>query len=466
MATVTVSSSAGLLTALKSAQPDTTFELKTGTYALSLRNLDLKGATITAAQGADVSFTSATLNSVQHLTFDGVDFAAAGGERKLFAAANSADITVRNATLDGQSDAKGFGTGVGVWVNKMEGFTLENSHIEGFTTGSWLGATTGLTVRNNTYTDISLDGMMVGGIHDGLIQGNDIDLNVPAGTKHTDGIQFYNTNHNDPLSNVVVKANVIATHNNYSHGIFMANALGDQTGDASTYYRDITIADNVIVSAQVSGIAVGRTIGLTIDGNTILQDANFRSDTIGKTPVIRVSQASTQVSITDNFTHVAPAASVANWQKVKSGPPADWIIENNQIVARGTTIDHLPDPKPDPDPTPPTVGNGQADTFRFSSAPGSTDVADRVNFDEGDVIRLENYRGGTFFGQKGGNLLIVTIHGAVIDSLADLRELQAASPKVHVSDGGDNSLVLDIEQRSGVHSIHLPGLAHAYFDLG
>jgi hypothetical protein len=57
------------------------------------------------------------------------------------------------------------------------------------------------------------------------------------------------------------------------------------------------------------------------------------------------------------------------------------------------------------------------------------------------------------------------VNGAFIDSLADIRELDAASAKVHVRDGGSDTLVIDIDQKAGTHSIEIHDMAGAYFDL-
>ncbi len=148
-----------------------------------------------------------------------------------------------------------------------------------------------------------------------------------------------------------------------------------------------------------------------------------------------------------------------------------WTISNNHIVSTGTTVpqaEALLDPTPAP-PNPPSdlpdpVGNGHADTFRFDAV-GSPDVVKGLVFGEGDRIVLENYARGTFQGTAGGNVLDVTSDGTsvTIDSLADIRELDAASADVHTRLGGLDKLVLDIDQAGGLHSIQLVAMAHNYF---
>ena len=88
-----------------------------------------------------------------------------------------------------------------------------------------------------------------------------------------------------------------------------------------------------------------------------------------------------------------------------------------------------------------------------------------LHFAEGDVIELYNYKGGTFHAQKGGNVLVVTIKGAILDSLADLHELDTASDAVHISQGSNDTLVMDIDQPAGVHTIEMTNMAHLYYEV-
>ena len=46
-----------------------------------------------------------------------------------------------------------------------------------------------------------------------------------------------------------------------THGIYMANDVGQRTGDLDTFYKNITIENNTIKSGQVLGIAVGEAVG-------------------------------------------------------------------------------------------------------------------------------------------------------------------------------------------------------------
>jgi hypothetical protein len=357
-----------------------------------------------------------------------------------------------------------------------------NNRITSFQTGAWIGSTDGLSVRNNTISDIAVDGMLVGHIHDAVISGNSITLDVRSGTKHTDGIQFYNTGTNDPMTNVMVQNNRIETNNTMSHGIYAANGIADSRGGISTFFKNVTIDHNTIVSAQVSGIAVGQTSGLKITNNILLQDTGFRSTSEIRTPLIRVEKDSTGVNISGNVTHRLPEASGDNWQPTHKSEPG-WTISNNKIVSVGTSVKtaeslapsagaSATSAAPSPAEAPPNSGSGSgsdghSDIFRFygDTKGGTRQVS--LDFGDGDKMTLHKFAVGTFHDHAGGNYLQVSPDGAYakIDSLADLRELDQASSKVSIHTSGD-TLVLDIAQKGVAdHVIELAGLGHAYADL-
>jgi hypothetical protein len=269
------------------------------------------------------------------LTFEKVDFIDRVGT-KAFVIASSTDITLRRIHVDGVETGD-YGTGTGLWISKNHGFTLENSLVQDFKTGLWIQSTTDLTVSGNTIRDISLDGMIVGRVHDAYFIDNHVSLHVPAGTKHSDGMQFYNSEVNDPISNMVVRDNLIETNNRASHGIYLANGLADDTGRPATFFQDLIIKKNTVVSGQVSGIAVGQTDGLSVYANVILQDPDFRSTREIDIPVIRVHADSTDVGITANTTHRTPEPSGENWFPTDR-PEPEWTIESNRIVPIGTEV--------------------------------------------------------------------------------------------------------------------------------
>jgi hypothetical protein len=485
MATYNVSSDNELVSALRSADGGDQIRLSSGTYSLSARNLDYSSEVTITGSGAQ--FDRINLTNASNLTFDGVDMVASGGVGKPFVFRQTSNVTVRNATVDGVTEG-GYGDGHGLWIAHGDDFTLENSTIKDFNVGLYVLSVNGLDIRNNEVSNIARDAMILGRIHDASIADNDISLHTKNGTKHTDGIQLWNTGGNDPASNVSITGNYIATNNSASHGIYAGNGNGN--GNTSTHFQDIEIRGNTIVSAQLSGIAVGETSGLDIVGNVVLQDTDFRSGSEIRTPVIRVAGESRDVTITGNTTHETPAASGDNWQELRSGIPGEWNVSNNRIVPIGTSAANAPrasgapddDDAPSPSPTTPTVpdddvadddvagvggGNGRAETFRFDGDKvRGTDTVDGFDFGDNDTLVLIDYGRGTFAGQGGGNKLDVSSDGSFvrINSVADLEELAANSAGIDLRAGANDALVLDISQNGGAdHSIQIAGLADDFF---
>ena len=250
------------------------------------------------------------------------------------------------------------------------------------------------------------------GIQTGTISGNSISMNVKNGTKHTDGIQFFGGN----MSNVTIQNNLIETHNTQSHGIYGGNG-------GNSFYKNITIDHNTILSAQVLGIAVGETNGLKITNNIVLRDLSGSG-----TPLIRVNHDATGVTISGNVTHKTPEASGANWQPTGKSEPG-WTISNNKLVSVGTSLKTAESLAPSagaPDSvksagaasvatasvadtlsadtaTAKVAADAAADTFRFDGHKGTGGHVDGLDFDAGDRMVLRHFDANTFEALADGN---------------------------------------------------------------
>ena len=475
MAIISVLNSTALQSALRAANAGDEIRLAGGTYNLSMQGLSFSGeVTITSASASDAAeFSSINLTRASNLTFEGVDLKANAGAGKPFVIRESSNITIRDALIDGATEG-GFGDGHGLWVAYSDGFTLENTDLRDFNVAGYFLSSDDLAIRNNTFDNIAMDTLILGRVHGVQITNNIIDMNVKGGTKHTDAIQIWNTDDNDPASNVTISGNTIRTNSEASHGIYAANGLAQAGGGASTYFSNFDIKNNVVVSAQMSAIAIGHAHGVDISGNTVLQDTQFRSTSEIRTPVIAVMAASDNVSITGNTTHKTPMATGANWQEVNSGP-GGWTVANNKIVPIGTTVQNAPsipstpdDDEPAPGPTPDDGGDGTARISRFEGdqVDSTPDTISGFDFGEGDRIVFIDYARGTFKGQSGGNLLDVSSDGtyARLNSNADIRELDSSSAAVRVLEGQNDALVIRITQSGEPeHVLQIAGYADDYF---
>jgi hypothetical protein len=481
VATINVSNSTALQSALRSANAGDEIRLAGGEYNLSMQNLSFSGGvTITSASASNAAvFSNINLTRASNLTFDGVELKADAGAGKPFVIRESSNVTIRDSLVDGATEG-GYGDGHGLWIAYTDGFTLENTDVRDFNVAGYFLGSDDLAIRNNSFDNIAMDTLILGRVHGVQIANNVIDMNVKGGTKHTDAIQFWNTDDNDPSSNVTVSGNTIRTNNEASHGIYAANGLTQAGGGADTHFSNFAIRDNVVISAQMSAIAIGHANGVDITGNTVLQDTQFRSSSEIRTPIISVMADSNDVTITGNTTHKTPWATGANWQEVNSGIPGGWNVANNKIVPIGTTAqnapsvpgtpddDDEPSPGPSPTPTPDDGGDGRARTYRFDGdqVDRTPDTLSGFDFGEGDRIVLIDYARGTFKGKAGGNKLDVSGDGtyARINSDADIRELDSASTAVRVLEGQDDALVIRITQRGEPeHVLQIAGYADDYF---
>ncbi|MFO1208629.1 MAG: right-handed parallel beta-helix repeat-containing protein [Amaricoccus sp.] len=461
MANISVSTTSALKSALKSAANGDVITLNGGHYTLDVSGLS-KAVTITSNGSAVID--EMNLSKVSNLTIDGVDFNGIDGAARALRIYGSNNVTIKNGDLEGV--ASGFGAGKGLAVQTSSNVTVENMTIHGFDTGIRVSRTDGVKLLNNTLTNMSHDGIDASEVHGAVISGNSISLDIPlnAEAKHTDGIQMWNLKGMAASTDVLIEDNFITTHNKQSHGIFMGNAAANQGGGAGTFFQNVVIQDNTIVSGDGLGLSWGQTNHLDINHNIILFDTALTFER--SLPSIRVSVGATDVSVTGNITHKVPQAADSNWQTKPT--PAEWNITGNTLVALGTTLTAAQALL--------AAANGgssggksaglvafaadtdtlrQADTFSFDSH-GKTDVVRGLDFDAGDRIVLHDFAAGTFGSGRHGT-------GAIIGSLDDLKALDQASSAVSVHAGRGDTLVIDIDQPGHDHAIRLVGMAHEYF---
>jgi Ca2+-binding RTX toxin-like protein len=128
-------------------------------------------------------------------------------------------------------------------------------------------------------------------------------------------------------------------------------------------------------------------------------------------------------------------------------------------------------------------GKQGADQFRISGTDGTGDdfISD-LKFAQGDKLVFYGFTPGTFDDKDGvletgiGNDLDITSEfptnpanygeGAVIDSLADIVELVEYSNGVTARKGQGNTLILEIDDGTGVQTVYLKHLFNDYASAG
>lgn len=331
--------------AIAVAAPGTTLLLAGGEYgALELTEAGgtaERPLVLRSADPADPArFSGMRLNKVHDLVLEGLvfDYRFSPGDQshfRPFEIIRSRDVTIRAALFDGDvprgvsAADDGYGYAFALGVRMSEGVTVERSEARGFMRGLVFSESRGVIVRGNDLHGLRSDGMDFAQVQNVLIEDNLIRdfAYSPISEDHPDMIQFWTSGTTAPSTDIVIRNNVLSAGTGwFTQSIFMRNELVDQgkAGD-EMFYRNVTIAGNVIINAHVHGITVGETAGLTIANNTVIRGRAVRGAKDASRlwiPRINVAANSTDVSILRN---VVPA--IAKYE-----PRPDWVVENNFLI--------------------------------------------------------------------------------------------------------------------------------------
>ena len=311
MAIIRVSSQAQLVSAIKNVRGGDTIALASGTYeGFSANNFSFsQKVTITSANpGAPAVINSFLLRGAGNVEFKNLklDYNPSKSGDNPFWLEGARNVSLVNVDIEGHV-ASGFGKGVGLRIKNSNGVTLRDSEIAEFRNGIFASGSTNVDLINNDFRGMSNDGMLLAGMVDMLIQGNDFrNMKSPSNIKHKDMIQFMTGSGEPGSRDIVIRDNVIE-NKEVSHGIFFTNSPYN-SGNAGAFHRNILIEDNLIRSNQVHGISVNHGDGVTIRDNVVLQVAGGSN-----TPLINVSSSSRNVTIIGNEVASVPREQHSSW---------------------------------------------------------------------------------------------------------------------------------------------------------
>lgn len=347
---LTVSTTEELYKALGSIGDGGTILLSGGDYGdVEIRSSDKAiqlptGVTIKSADVTDPAvFTGAMITGTENFTFDGLVFDyrfEAGDEawENSFGFFDNTDLTVRNSVFDGDlasgvsAEEDGFGFGLGVTVRGGDGFVFENNEMFDFWKGIKIFESSDVVLSGNDIHSMRMDGINFAEVNGLLIEDNHIHdfQRTTLHWDHADMIQGWTAGTDAPSSDIVIRGNLLDIgEGDYTHSIFMGNNLVE-TGQAGEemYFRNVTIEDNLIVNGHSHGIALGASIGVVIDGNTVVHSDGSKPDGIDSAveiPRIQVAALSQDVTITGNIT--------ADILVSPEGPTgSNWTVAENLLV--------------------------------------------------------------------------------------------------------------------------------------
>lgn len=467
MAVLKVSNQAQLDSAIKNVRSGDTISLSSGTYnGFTPKDFDFnQKVTITSADASrPATINQFHLRNASNVEFKNLrlDYEPSKSGTTPFWIENSDDISFVNLDIIGHNKGQ-YGDGIGLRIKSSDDVVLRDSDITGFRNGLYASNSKNLDIIDNDLQGMSNDGMLLAGMNDVLIQGNDFrNMKSPPNQKHKDGIQFMTSKSEPGSQNVVIRDNVIE-NKEVTHGIFFTNTMFNN-GNKNAFHKNILIEDNLVRGNQVHGISMNNGDGVTIRDNVVQKIAGGSN-----TPLINVSSSSKNVTIQNNDVASVPTAQNGTWKV--SGNDTDgrnylhWYSDGGKEANKAahkkggapeaaSSLAIADAASDDAGSSARKVGGGDGETIRIGARHlDKGDVTFQmpdIDFDSGDVIVFRKFGSDVFHDQRGGNQLSVWDDGGSvrINSAIDLQELVQESPDVAAFVKGDD-LILEIDHKHG-----------------
>lgn len=318
MAIITVSSSAALLSAVKSASDGDVIQLTAGHYGkLSLSGINFaQGITVTSADPDQVAVLSGLkVTGSSGLNFDQLEFSLDPADKYFpILVGTSRDVHFSNLDVHGLRDGDPSFEAMAMMIRDSRDVSVTGSRFEELHHAVNFLDSAEVTVTGNSFRTIRSDGIRGGGTDDLVISGNYFTDFYPVGADHPDAIQLWTTNTETSARNITITGNVVERGNgDIIQGIF----LRDQSGGERPY-QNVTISDNIVLGGMYNGISVGNANGLVMTDNVVGAFADQKS-------WLRIDN-STGVELTGNAASayiLNNAAYAANFDNSTTGPVAE-----------------------------------------------------------------------------------------------------------------------------------------------
>ena len=324
MSQITVSNTAELSAALRSAQDGDTISLTAGTYSgLNFNHVNFAtGVTITSLDPQNQAvLTNFNISESSGLTFRNLEFQANGGKGSLwgFQVNNSQNIAFDHLDVHGtdanpQNDAEG----IGAWGSANVSFT--NSEFHQLARGATFGEGSNLTVTGNSFHDLRTTGLMVAQTAKADISNNSFtDFKIVTGD-HPDAIQFLTTGTTSASHDINITGNLITRGTGDAvQGIFLYDEVG------TLHYNNVNIANNLLIGTGYNGIAVLGGQNVAVINNTLLSyvgDTNVTWVMVQSSDTVTASGNTAKSFIFDKDTNLTEVGDVRNAAITDNGQAA------------------------------------------------------------------------------------------------------------------------------------------------
>ena len=289
MSTVTVSTNAGLMSALKTAHGGDTILLAPGNYGtVFVYNYHPTGTiNITSANAANPAVISAlNINQSSGLHFSHLTFATSlyNAPTSTFAATpfvayGSSNLSFDHISVHGTMDNNPQDDVNGMRLQGCSNVSITNSEFQQLYNAITDLSNTNVVISNNSFHDIRNDGIDNGGTSNVTISGNSFTNFYPVGAvgttgDHADAIQFWTANTTADAQNIAITNNtVVRGAGSYIQGVFVTDQVG-------VHFDNVTITGNMLAGTEYNGIAVGNAQNLNISNNTVESYAGMLSQIV------------------------------------------------------------------------------------------------------------------------------------------------------------------------------------------
>jgi hypothetical protein len=267
---VTVSTTAGLTAALKSAHAGETIELAAGTYSgVVIQNANFATpVTITSVNPNN----EAVLSGLKVATSSGLNFThlelttvGCTDPYYAFRISGSQNLSFSNLNVQGTIGSDPSTQLMGFYVSKCSNITITHSSFEYMSVAIDANSNTGLTISDNSFQYLNKGGIEIGGISNLNIANNNFTDFLTASGVHADAIQIFTAGTTTPDSNIVITGNLYDRGTGVpAQGIFVQDEVG------TLPFNNVTIDNNTIIGGDWNAIFLSNATGtVQIDNNTV-----------------------------------------------------------------------------------------------------------------------------------------------------------------------------------------------------
>jgi Ca2+-binding RTX toxin-like protein len=333
MSTVIVSTTAQLLSALRTSTNGDTILLAAGDYSkVNITNINISGNVKIASFDANnrALFSDLNVSKSSGLTFSEIDMKPSSADRMYtIGTFNSRDIHFDKIEVSGPEGPNGYKVSP-FMIRESSDVSVTNSEFHHVWHGISMLDSDGVTIEGNYFHDIRTDGVR-GAATSNLIIANNFFTNFhPAVGDHPDAIQLWTTATTASAHDITITGNLVHRGDGDAmQGIF----IRDQVGNLP--YQNINISDNIVIGALYNGIALGNAVDSSITNNVVVGLPDQKSwISAGPTNDVVLLGNTASIYLIDRA-NVRPAGNIVSGAAVDAGQAvlAKW------LAAQGSAAD-------------------------------------------------------------------------------------------------------------------------------